>query len=92
MLADELCKESANRTLQKRKTEGDSAEVSDGTHVSARVRDIACAFLNFSDADLDEFLTEANVSLICLSFLQEYTLYVYMHVVQSMPYTVLYDL
>eukprot|EP00731_Ephydatia_muelleri_P008391 Em0004g729a len=63
LLADELCKESANRTLQKRKTEGDSAEVSDGTHVSARVRDIACAFLNFSDADLDEFLTEANDNL-----------------------------
>lgn len=61
MLADELCKESAYRTQQKRKAQDDST---DGTQISARVRDIACAFLNFSDVDLDEFLTEANVSLV----------------------------
>ena len=60
MLADELCKESAYRTQQKRKAQDDST---DGTQISARVRDIACAFLNFSDVDLDEFLTEANDNL-----------------------------
>ena len=64
-LADELCKESKHRTSEKRKSDKapPGADVSEGIQVSARARDIACAFLNFSDVELDEFLSEVNVNV-----------------------------
>ena len=68
MLAEELCNESTRRTSEKKRAER-GPNSSDDTQVSARARDIACAFLNFSDVDLDEFLSNADVQVYYCSLL-----------------------